>query len=334
MTRYNDNVNLSDHGASASTAAGAGLKAEKPARSFIAQKASDQTKLDKRRSVVLAMLSPNGRKQVEVLKQIQSQRDEVEKKYYEERSALEAKYEKLYEPCYSKRCEIVNGIVKVEDGDVTKEEGDNATEEKGVPNFWLTAMKFNEGLAKEISKRDEGALKYLQDIKWCRIDDPKGFKLEFLFDPNPYFKNSVLTKTYPVSDDFVAIPEKAIGTPIEWYPGKCLSQELVEKEYRPRIKYMKTEDCESFFNFFKAPEEPRDDFDYYGYDMDEGYRYGVEDDFTICSIFHDEIIPRAISWFMGEAISDSDDERDPNARYDDIIEEVDDRKKKRQKIIW
>ncbi|KAK0597834.1 hypothetical protein LWI29_029023 [Acer saccharum] len=306
MTGYNDNVNLSDHGASASTAAGAGLKAEKPARSFIAQKASDQT----------------------------SQRDEVEKKYYEERSALEAKYEKLYEPCYSKRCEIVNGIVKVEDGDVTKEEGDNATEEKGVPNFWLTAMKFNEGLAKEISKRDEGALKYLQDIKWCRIDDPKGFKLEFLFDPNPYFKNSVLTKTYPVSDDFVAIPEKAIGTPIEWYPGKCLSQELVEKEYRPRIKYMKAEDCESFFNFFKAPEEPRDDFDYYGYDMDEGYRYGVEDDFTICSIFHDEIIPRAISWFMGEAISDSDDERDPNARYDDIIEEVDDRKKKRQKIIW
>ncbi|KAK3220242.1 hypothetical protein Dsin_014212, partial [Dipteronia sinensis] len=138
---------------------------------------------------------------------------------------------------------------------------------KGVPNFWLTAMKFNEGLAKEISKRDEWALKYLQDIKWCRIDDPKGFKLEFLFDPNPYFKNSVLTKIYPMSDDFVAIPEKAIGTPIEWYPGKCLSQELVEREYGLRsAKSMETEDCESFFNFFKAPEEPKDDFDYYGYD--------------------------------------------------------------------
>ncbi|KAK3220244.1 hypothetical protein Dsin_014214 [Dipteronia sinensis] len=256
-------------------------------------------RLDKRHSTVLAKLSPNARKKVDVLKQIQSERDELEKKYYEEISALEAKYEKLYEPYYSKRCEIVNGIVKVDDGDVTKEDGDKATKEKGVPNFWLTAMKFNDALAKEISKRDEGALKYLQDIKWCRIDDPKGFKLEFLFDPNPYFKNSVLTKTYPMSDDFVAIPEKAIGTPIEWYPGKCLSQELVEKKYGLwSAKSMETKDCESFFNFFKAP-APEDD----GYDKDEGYRYGVEDDITICSIFRDEIIPRAISWFIGEAIS-------------------------------
>ncbi|KAL5757513.1 hypothetical protein ACOSP7_020124 [Xanthoceras sorbifolium] len=306
-----------------------GLSAENPARSLIAQK-----KLEKRHAAVLETLSPNARKRVEVLGQIQSQCEEVEKKYFEERSALEAKYEKLYEPYYSKRCEIVNGIVEVEgvvDGDVTKEEDDKATKEKGVPNFWLTAMKTNEALAKEISERDKGALKYLQDIKWCRIDDPKGFKLEFLFDPNPYFKNSVLTKTYPMSDDyFVAIPEKAIGTPIEWYPGKCLTQELVEKRWV--LKSMETEECESFFNFFKAPAVPKEDYDY-GYDMDEGYRYGVEDDFTICSIFHDEIIPRAISWFMGEAVSDSDDEREPNEWYDDIIEEVDDRKKKRRRIV-
>ncbi|KAK2653604.1 hypothetical protein Ddye_013460 [Dipteronia dyeriana] len=216
---------MTDHGVAASASA-TGISAGKPARSSIAQKASDQT----------------------------SQREEVEKKYYEERSALEAKYEKLYEPCYSKRYEIVNGIVKVEDGDFTKEGGDKATKEEGVPNFWLTAMKFNEALAKEISKRDEGALKYLQDIKWCRIGDPKGFKLEFLFDPNPYFKNSVLTKTYPMSDDFVAIPEKAIGTRIEWYPGKCLTQD-------PEKKIWEMEGCESFFNFFKAPMVLEDDTD-------------------------------------------------------------------------
>ncbi|KAL5822514.1 hypothetical protein ACOSQ4_020414 [Xanthoceras sorbifolium] len=260
-----------------------GLSAENPARSLIAQK-----KLENRHAAVLETLSPNARNRVEVLGQIQSQREEVEKKYFDERSALKAKYEKLYEPYYSKRCEIVNGIVEVEgvvDGD--KEEDDKATKEKGVPNFWLTAMKTNEVLAKE---------------------------------------------TYPMSDDyFVAIPEKAIGTPIEWYPGKCLTQELVEKRWV--LKSMETEECESFFNFFKAPAVPKEDYDC-GYDTDEGYRYGVEDDFTICSIFHDEIIPRAISWFMGEAVSDSDDERDPNERYDDIIEEVDDRKKKRRRIVW
>lgn len=63
----------------------------------------------------------------------------------------------------------------------------------------------------QISERDEGALKYLRDIKWCRIDNPKGFKLEFFFDTNPYFKNSVLTKTYHMIDEDEPILEKAIG---------------------------------------------------------------------------------------------------------------------------
>jgi hypothetical protein len=63
----------------------------------------------------------------------------------------------------------------------------------------------------QITERDEGALKYLKDIKWCRIEDPKGFKLEFFFDTNPYFKNSVLTKTYHMIDEDEPILEKAIG---------------------------------------------------------------------------------------------------------------------------
>lgn len=63
----------------------------------------------------------------------------------------------------------------------------------------------------QISERDEEALKYIKDIKWCRIDDPKGFKLEFFFDTNPFFKNSVLTKIYHMIDDDEPILEKAIG---------------------------------------------------------------------------------------------------------------------------
>ena len=54
-------------------------------------------------------------------------------------------------------------------------------------------------------------MKYLKDIKWSRIEDPKGFKLEFFFDTNPFFKNSVLTKTYHMVDEDDPILEKAIG---------------------------------------------------------------------------------------------------------------------------
>ena len=54
-------------------------------------------------------------------------------------------------------------------------------------------------------------MKYLKDIKWSRIDDPKGFKLEFFFDTNPFFKNSVLTKSHHMVDEDDPILEKAIG---------------------------------------------------------------------------------------------------------------------------
>lgn len=66
-------------------------------------------------------------------------------------------------------------------------------------------------LCNQISERDEGALKYVKDIKWSRIDNPKGFKLEFFFETNPFFKNTVLTKTYHMIDEDEPILEKAIG---------------------------------------------------------------------------------------------------------------------------
>ncbi|KAM7513579.1 hypothetical protein LguiA_003162 [Lonicera macranthoides] len=108
--------------------------------------------------------------------------------------------------------------------------------EKGVPDFWVTAMKTNEILAEEISECDEEALKYLKDIKWCRIDNPKGFKLEFFFGSNPFFKNYVLTKTYHMIEDDEPIQEKAIGMYIEWFPGKCLMQKVLKNKLKKGSK--------------------------------------------------------------------------------------------------
>ncbi|THG19407.1 hypothetical protein TEA_025792 [Camellia sinensis var. sinensis] len=217
-----------------------------------------------------------------------SQHDELEAKFFEERAALEAKYQKLYGPLYDKRCEIVNGVVEVEG--VTSEatmdlEDDKSTEaEKGVPAFWLNAMKNNEVLAEEISERDEEALKYLKDIKWCRIDNPKGFKLEFFFDTNPFFKNLVLTKIYHMIDDDEPILEKAIGTEIEWYPGKCLTQKILKRKPKKGSKnakpITKTEKCESFFNFFSPPEVPEDEDDI-DEDIAEELQNQMEQDYDI-----------------------------------------------------
>ncbi|GMH22045.1 hypothetical protein Nepgr_023888 [Nepenthes gracilis] len=261
---------------------------------------------------ILETLSPKVRKRVEALREIQSQHDQLEAKFLEERVALEAKYQKLYEPLYTKRYEIVNGVVEVEgitSDSAMEQEVDSSPEEKGVPNFWLNSMKNHEVLAEEITERDEGALKYLKDIKWCRINDPKGFKLEFFFDPNPYFKNTVLTKTYHMIDDDEPILEKAIGVEIEWYPGKCLTQKLLKKKPRKGSKntkpITKTENCESFFNFFNPPQVPDNDNDI-DEDSAEELQAEMEQDYDIGSTIRDKIIPHAVSWFTGEAVQEDE----------------------------
>ncbi|KAF8096610.1 hypothetical protein N665_0305s0032 [Sinapis alba] len=255
-------------------------------------------------------LSPKVTKRVLFLKDIQVKHDELEEKFLEEKAALEAKYDNLYKPLFDKRYEIVNGVVEAES-------------EKGVPNFWLIAMKTNEMLANEITERDEGALKYLIDIRYCRVENnSRNFKLEFLFDPNPYFKNSVLSKTYHVTDDDDDGPvlEKVIGTDIEWCPGKCLTHKVVVKK-KPKkgtkkvnnIPMTKTENCESFFNFFKPPEI--DEVDECYTTMDEELQNLTDQDYDIAVTIRDKLIPHAVSWFTGEALVDEneyddDDEND------------------------
>jgi nucleosome assembly protein 1-like 1 len=280
-------------------------------------------------SDVLESLDPIIRKRVEVLREIQGQHDELEAKFLEERAALEAKYQILYQPLYTKRYDIVNGVTEVEGAEESMEqEGDkaDAVAEKGVPDFWLTAMKNNDVLTEEITERDEGALKYLKDIKWCRVDEPKGFKLEFFFDTNPYFKNAVLSKVYHMIDEDEPILEKAIGTEIEWYPGKCLTQKLLKKKPKKGSKnakpITKTEDCESFFNFFSPPQVPEDDEELDD-DTAEELQNQMENDYDIGSTIRDKVIPHAVSWFTGEAIQGDDLDIEDDDDEDDLDDDED-----------
>ncbi|KAK9678311.1 hypothetical protein RND81_11G202900 [Saponaria officinalis] len=288
-------------------------------------------------------LPPNVMKRVEVLKQIQTEHDELEAKFLEERRALEDKYQKLYQPLYTKRYDIVNGVSEVDGvSDEPADQGeDKPAEEKGVPNFWLTAMKTNEVLADSIQEQDEEALKYLKDIKWYRIDVPKdddkkgeateGFKLEFFFDTNPFFKNSVLTKTYLMIDEDEPILEKAIGTEIEWFPGKCLTEKILKKKPKKGSKnakpITKTETVDSFFNFFTPPEVPDDDEEI-DEDVADELQSQMELDYDIGSTIRNKIIPHAVSWFTGEAaedgeLGDLDDDDDEEDDDEDDEEEAD-----------
>ncbi|XP_026447262.1 nucleosome assembly protein 1;2-like isoform X3 [Papaver somniferum] len=323
-----DQFNMADLGANLPGAAAA-LSAEDRAGLVNALKNKLQT-LAGQHSDVLESLTPNVRKRVEALREIQTKHDEIEAKFFEERAILEAKYQKMYEPLYSQRFDIVNGVVEVDgvtkEVEADKEADKDAEVEKGVPNFWLNAMKTNEVLMEEITERDEGALKYLKDIKWCRIEEPKGFKLEFFFDTNPYFKNAVLTKTYHMIDDDEPILEKAIGTEIDWYPGKSLTQKVLKKKPKKGSKntkpITKTEDCESFFNFFNPPQVPEDD-DELDEETAEDLQNQMEQDYDVGSTIRDKIIPHAVSWFTGEAVQSEEFDMDMDDEDDDEDDEED-----------
>ncbi|KAH8939502.1 hypothetical protein BDL97_15G040100 [Sphagnum fallax] len=283
----------------------------------------------------LESLPPKVKRRVVVLQELQSEHDELEAKFKEERAALEAKYQKLYEPLYSKRAEIVNGVLEVEPSKNEAPELNAASEEvgeeeKGVPQFWVTAMKTNEILAMQITERDEAALKYLKDIKWNNLDDNKGFLLEFYFNSNPYFKNPMLSKTYHMIEDDEPILERAVGTEIEWIPGKNLTTKVLKKKPKKGAKnakpVTKTERCESFFNFFSPPQVPDDeDIDQ---DTAEELQDLMEQDYDIGSTIKDKIIPHAVSWFTGEALQGEDledeDEEDNEDDEEDEDEDEDD----------
>ncbi|CAA7025411.1 unnamed protein product [Microthlaspi erraticum] len=281
-------------------------------------------------SDVLENLTPKVRKRVDALRDIQGQHDEIEAKFFEERALLEAKYQKLYQPLYTKRYEIVNGITEVElaTEDTKMDEGEEKTpEEKGVPSFWLTALKNNEVTSEEVTERDEEALKYLKDIKWSKIEEPKGFKLEFFFDTNPYFQNTVLTKSYHMIDEDEPLLEKAMGTEIDWYPGKNLTQKILKKKPKKGSKntkpVTKMEDCESFFNFFSPPEVPDEDEDI-DEERAEELQNQMEQDYDIGSTIKDKIIPHAVSWFTGEAMDGEEFEIDDDEDEEDDIDEDED----------
>ncbi|CAN1286566.1 Nucleosome assembly protein 1;2 [Linum perenne] len=277
-----------------------------------------------------------------------TQHDELEEKFFKERRALEAKYQKLYEPLYTERYEVVNGIKEVDGVSSEASEDQEADKQKGVRDFWLIAMKNNEVLAEEITERDEAALKFLRDIKHIRIEEPVGFKLEFYFDSNPYFKNSVLTKTYHViEDDDDPVLERALGTEIDWCPGKCLTQKILKKKPRKGSKntkpITKIEDCPSFFTFFNVPQIPEDE-DELDEDAVEDLQDRMEQDYNIGTTIRNKIIAHAVAWYTGEAIEegdvyghhidvDDDDDNNTEVHEDDTDREVEDEGKRSEQKL-
>lgn len=190
------------------------------------------------------------RRRVAGLKGVQKEHSKLEAEFQEEVLELEKKYFAKFTPLYQKRAEIVNGhaeptpeeVIAGEEEDEEPEEvessekqADSSENFKGIPEFWLSAMKNQVSLAEMITDRDEAALKYLTDIQMEYLDKP-GFRLIFQFAENEFFTNKTITKTYFYQNesgyggDFIY--DHAEGDKIDWKAGKDLTVRVESKKQR------------------------------------------------------------------------------------------------------
>jgi nucleosome assembly protein 1-like 1 len=202
-----------------------------------------------RSSGYVESLPTNVRRRVAGLKGVQKEHSKLEAEFQEEVLELEKKYFAKFTPLYQKRATIVNGQaeptaeeIKAGEEDEEKqaeaepaEKSEEASDVKGIPEFWLSAMKNQVSLAEMITDRDEAALKDLTDVRMEYLDKP-GFRLIFEFAENEFFTNKTITKTYFYQNesgyggDFIY--DHAEGDKIDWKSGKDLTVRIESKKQR------------------------------------------------------------------------------------------------------
>ncbi|PGH16913.1 hypothetical protein AJ80_05057 [Polytolypa hystricis UAMH7299] len=310
------------------------------------------------------------RRRVAGLKGIQKEHSKLEAEFQEEVLQLEKKYFAKFTPLYEKRATIINGQAEPTEDDVlagkedededeadvkeqeaeTKKDDADEPAAKGIPEFWLSAMKNQISLADMVTENDEEALKHLTDIRMEYLDRP-GFRLIFEFAENDFFTNKTISKSYFYQEengyggDFIY--DHAEGDKIDWKQGKDLTVRIENKKQRNKntkqTRVVKvTVPTESFFNFFSPPTPPQDEDDDVASDIEER----LELDYQLGEDIKEKLIPRAIDWFTGEALrfeeigddfdgedfdedddeddDDDDDDRRSDRDIDDDSDEEDD----------
>ena len=252
---------------------------------------------------------------------------------------LEMEYEAKFAPLYADRASIVRGS--------GAEKVHTLFDFQGISSFWLDALKNNYMIGEMIMETDEPALASLVDIQYTRLADNHSFKLEFFFDKNNFFTNSILTKTFhfakcceyedqnatcgtagssSAAHEELYRFDRMEGTAIDWLPGANLTVKVVKKTQRHKTKNItrvveREEKVNSFFLFFDTAtngiQTPSNgDKNEHGPD-DEENDGEVTDEVAIHlelgDIIRSKIVPDAVTWYLGIA----DDETAPFDDGDD-----------------
>lgn len=222
-------------------------------------------------------------KRLQSLKMMQREYVCVEKDFHRQFYELDMEYQKKRQAVYNQRKAIINGT-----GDCSKQTPDEIDIDediKGIPGFWLRALKNCTNLIRDC---DDEPFNYLNDIKLNLMCVPElSFILEFEFAANPFFENATLTKQYfldcDTADEFNGFSiVKTIGCQIQWKHGMNITEK----------------DATSFFMFFNPPDI------YVPTQSNETQQSEIFDelqhDFEIGLMIKEKLIPNAILYYLDE----------------------------------
>ncbi|KAM5317025.1 LOW QUALITY PROTEIN: protein SET-like [Glossophaga mutica] len=156
--------------------------------------------------------------------------DEVQNEIVNEQASeeilkVEQKYNKLRQPYFQKRSELIAKI----------------------PNFGVTTFVNHPQLSALLGEEDEEALHYLTRVEVTEFEDIKsGYRIDFYFDENPYFENKVLSKEFHLSESG---DPSSKSTEIKWKSAKDLMKRSSQTQNKASRK-RQHEEPESFFTWF------------------------------------------------------------------------------------
>ncbi|KAJ3435080.1 hypothetical protein M0812_02210 [Anaeramoeba flamelloides] len=232
---------------------------------------------------------------IEELRKIQFKTTLIENVLQQKIRKLQYEYSQKMKYLFDKRCKIIKG-----------EETQESVQ--GIPLFWLKVLLHHPSTRNMISERDEYGIQYLKDIQVELFKENLGYHLHFIFDENPYFTNTILTKTYYLSEEIGITNnlflEKTEGTKIQWKKDQALTvniEEITKKIISTgRCKtYRKYIPCKSFFHFFTSLKITQNEDE----EKMLQIQAQLEADFQLGNLFKETLVPMAVLYFSGEALS-------------------------------
>ncbi|KAL2464863.1 NAP1-related protein 2 [Abeliophyllum distichum] len=202
---------------------------------------------------------------VEKLQEIQDELEKINEEASEKVLEVEQKYNELRKPVYDKRNDVI----------------------KSIPDFWLTAFLSHPAFSELLTEEDQKIFRYLSSLEVEDSKDVKsGYTITFNFNPNPYFEDTKLTKTFTFLEEGTT---KITATSIKWKAGMGISNTVAEEKKGNKRSHAE----ESFFTWFSDSQQKDD--------VDE-----IHDE-QIADLIKDDIWPNPLTYFFDEADEEDSD---------------------------